>query len=82
VSPTAGLRPAGNTGGVEPVNMLTVDRFDEYRSRNTAYGLGRSNEPLRIMPDESVLLAALNTGAAEVSCHLVRTLIERFRSRR
>jgi Domain of unknown function (DUF4062) len=68
--------------GVAPVNMLTVDRFDEYRSRTTAYGLGMSDKPLRIMPDESVSRAALNTGAAEVSGHLARTLIERFRSRR
>jgi hypothetical protein len=35
---------------VEPVNMLTVDRFDEYRSRNMAYGLAMSDKPLRIMP--------------------------------
>ncbi len=40
-----------------------------------------SDQPLRVIPDESVSLAALSTGAAEVAAHLAQALIAQFKSR-
>jgi hypothetical protein len=68
--------------GIEPVNMLTIDKFEEHHSRNRAYGLSVSDKPVRIVPDETVSPRALNTGANEISGYLARILIESFRSRR
>lgn len=66
--------------GVDPTNMLTVDGFDEHRGRNRAVGVSLSNEPLRVNPDESVSVTALNAGATEVANHLARALIGKFKA--
>jgi len=60
--------------GVQPLGMLTVDTF-EHRSRHRAVGIKMSGQPLRVYPDESVSVAALSTGAAEVASYLARLLV-------
>jgi hypothetical protein len=64
--------------GLDPGAMLTVDKFDPYRSRTRSTGLSMSDNPLRLSPDESVSLSALDEGAAEVAADLARGLIEAF----
>lgn len=63
--------------GVSIGALLSVDTFDPTRSRQMSrpLGFGRSGRPLRTEPDESVTLAALGAGAAEVAPHLARMLI-------
>ncbi|MFE4207491.1 DUF4062 domain-containing protein [Streptomyces goshikiensis] len=63
--------------GVSTEMLMSIDTFDPRRSRQ-AYqpiGPGRSGRQLRTEPDESVTLAALGAGAAEVAPHLAQVLI-------
>ncbi|MEU5436847.1 DUF4062 domain-containing protein [Streptomyces sp. NPDC020719] len=55
----------------------SIDSFDPRQSRRSAQpmGFGRSDRALRTEPDESVTLAALGAGAAEVATHLAQALI-------
>lgn len=63
--------------GVSIEMLMSVDTFDPRRSRQSyqPIGLGRSGRQLRTEPDESVTLAALGVGAAEVAPHLAQVLI-------
>ncbi|MFF3675693.1 DUF4062 domain-containing protein [Streptomyces sp. NPDC002120] len=63
--------------GVSTEALMSVDTFDPRKSRQSAQpmGFGRSRRPLRTEPDESVTLAALGAGAAEVAPHLAQALI-------
>ncbi|MFJ1590221.1 DUF4062 domain-containing protein [Kitasatospora albolonga] len=63
--------------GVSSASLMSVDTFDPRQSRRSAQpmGFGHSNRVLRTEPDESVTLAALGAGAAEVSTHLAQALI-------
>ncbi|MFE4262917.1 DUF4062 domain-containing protein [Streptomyces sp. NPDC056883] len=63
--------------GVSTEMLMSVDTFDPRRSRQSSQlmGLGRSGRQLRTEPDESVTLAALGAGAAEVAPHLAEALI-------
>lgn len=63
--------------GVSSAALMSVDTFDPRQSRRSAQpmGFGRSDRVLRTEPDESVTLAALGTGAAEVATHLAQALI-------
>ncbi|MFH8472131.1 DUF4062 domain-containing protein [Streptomyces sp. NPDC018000] len=63
--------------GVSTEALMSVDTFDPRQSRQSAHpmGFGRARRPLRTEPDESVTLAALGAGAAEVAPHLAQVLI-------
>ncbi|WP_332759072.1 hypothetical protein [Streptomyces sp. MT206] len=63
--------------GVLTETLMSVDTFDPRRSRQSyqPIGPGRSGRQLRTEPDESVTLAALGAGAAEVAPHLAQVLI-------
>ncbi|MER5888612.1 DUF4062 domain-containing protein [Streptomyces sp. NPDC001941] len=63
--------------GVSTEALVSVDIFDPRHSRQSAQpmGLGRARRPLRTEPDESVTLAALGAGAAEVAPSLAQALI-------
>lgn len=63
--------------GVSTEASMSVDIFDPRQSRQSAHpmGFGRSGRLLRTEPDESVTLAALGAGAAEVAPHLAQALI-------
>ncbi|MFE4058373.1 hypothetical protein ACFXP3_19130 [Streptomyces sp. NPDC059096] len=63
--------------GVSTEALMSVDTFHPRQSRRSAQpvGFGRSRRPLRTEPDESVTLAALGAGAAEVAPHLAQALI-------
>ncbi|MFY4719095.1 DUF4062 domain-containing protein [Streptomyces sp. LaBMicrA B280] len=67
--------------GVSTGAVMSVDTFDPRQSRRSAQpiGFGRSRRPLRTEPDESVTLAALGAGAAEVAPHLAQALILQVR---
>ncbi|MBF6047259.1 hypothetical protein GO001_18800 [Streptomyces sp. NRRL B-1677] len=63
--------------GVSSAALMSVDTFDPRQSRRSAQsmGFGYSKRVLRTEPDESVTLAALGAGAAEVATHLAQVLI-------
>ncbi|MFI2210002.1 DUF4062 domain-containing protein [Streptomyces sp. NPDC020141] len=61
--------------GVSCSALTSVDRFDPHQSRRSARLSHLSNFTLRTEADESVTLAALSTGAKEVSGPLSRALI-------
>ncbi|WP_314414871.1 DUF4062 domain-containing protein [Streptomyces sp. DSM 40484] len=62
---------------VSEVAQTSIDTFRPHQSRTSASmgGLGRSPSMLRTEPDEAVSVAALGSGAEEVSSHLARALI-------
>ncbi|MGP3914253.1 DUF4062 domain-containing protein [Nonomuraea sp. 10N515B] len=66
--------------GVPSDGLISVDTFDPHRSRSRAQplGFGRSVGIYRTEPDESVSLAALETGANEVGRDLSRALFDRL----
>ena len=68
--------------GVQPVGLLSVDTFDEHRGRNKSIGIKTSDQRLRVLPDESVSLAALSSGAAEVAAIQARLLVDKFNALR
>ncbi|MEU2821968.1 DUF4062 domain-containing protein [Streptomyces bacillaris] len=63
--------------GVSTEALMSIDTFNPRQSRQSAHpmGFGRARRPLRTEPDESVTLAALGAGAAEVAPHLAQALI-------
>lgn len=63
--------------GIEPTRTLSIGSASDL-PRNSAQFLVMSDQPLRVEPDESVTLAALDAGAAEVGGIVSRRLIEAF----
>lgn len=63
--------------GVLANGMISIDHFDPHHSRTRAQGIGFGNpaKVYRTEPDESVSLAALDNGAAEVGGNLSRALL-------
>ena len=68
-------------GGIDPTVMLSIGRVAQL-PRSSATMPWVSDQPLRMAPDESVTLGALDAGALEVSRALSRTLLETFVGRR
>ncbi|MFI6534797.1 DUF4062 domain-containing protein [Nonomuraea sp. NPDC050547] len=66
--------------GVPSDGRISVDTFDPHRSRTRAHplGIGRSVGMYQTEPDESVSLAALDSGAHEVGSVLSRALFGRL----
>lgn len=66
--------------GVPSDGVISVDTFDQHRSRSRAQplGFGRSVAMYRTEPDESVSVAALENGAHEVGGDLSRALFDRL----
>lgn len=78
---TKGSR-VGVAAGVQPVQMLTLGTFSAQHSRTSARVLSTSQDPLRIIPDESVPVDALHSGASEIARDLARMLTRAFERRR
>lgn len=70
--------------GVSNAARTSIEVFNPHQARQSVQlaGFGHSGFTLRTEPDESVTMAALGTGAAEVASYLARALIEQHPSRR
>jgi hypothetical protein len=67
--------------GVPTDALMSIDTFDPRRSRQSSQPMrfGHADRPLRTEPDESVTLAALGAGSAEVAVYLAQALIAQAR---
>lgn len=66
--------------GVDPMTSVSIGSVNEMPRRSANFGF-HSSTPVRVSPDESATLAALDSGSSEVARNLGRELIEQVRRR-
>lgn len=65
---------------VDPMTSVSIGSVNEMPRRSANFGF-HSSTPVRVNPDESTTLAALDSGSSEVARNLGRELIEQVRRR-